>query len=258
MSRGFSLVELSVVLVIIGLITGGILAGSSLIRSAEMQSVLTEAQHYESAIKQFRDVYAALPGDMADATDYWGAMTNCAAANPSGSGTQTCDGNGDDDLNNSDQDQTGETMAFWQHLANAGMIEGEYTGIAGGGGTNNAVIGENTPASRFTDGGWTASRITIDFAGGPNFFAAAFGNQLRFGAENPFGGTQTRLLTPEQAWNIDKKADDGRPGYGRVIAMYWNDLCSEALDGTSHETDLDARYRLDDTSKQCALIFSIF
>lgn len=69
--RGFSLVELSIVLVILGLLTGGILAGQSLIRASELRSVSTELQRYSSAIYSFRDQYMALPGDMLNATSFW-------------------------------------------------------------------------------------------------------------------------------------------------------------------------------------------
>lgn len=67
MTRGFSLVELSIVLVILGLLTGGILAGQSLIRAAELRSVTTEYGRWVTAMHSFRDKYMAIPGDMRDA-----------------------------------------------------------------------------------------------------------------------------------------------------------------------------------------------
>lgn len=57
--RGFSLVELSIVLVILGLLTGGILAGQSLIRAAELRAVSTEYSRYATAVQSFRDKYFA-------------------------------------------------------------------------------------------------------------------------------------------------------------------------------------------------------
>ena len=85
MRAAFSLVELSIVLVILGLLTGGILTGQNLIRAAELRSVVTEFQTYQTAVMTFRDKYFALPGDMTNATDFWGEMTNCGAASPSSS-----------------------------------------------------------------------------------------------------------------------------------------------------------------------------
>jgi len=67
-SAGFSLLELSIVLVIIGLIAGGIVAGSSMIRAAELRAVLTELTQYQTATNTFRDKYLGLPGDLRNAT----------------------------------------------------------------------------------------------------------------------------------------------------------------------------------------------
>src|SRR5438552_4058186 len=70
--QAFSLVELSIVLVILGLLVGGILSGQSLIRAAELRSVTTEFSRYLAAVQSFKDKYFALPGDMANATAFWG------------------------------------------------------------------------------------------------------------------------------------------------------------------------------------------
>ena len=72
--QGFSLVELSIVLVILGLLTGGILAGQSLIRASELRAATAEYQRYATSIQSFRDKYMALPGDMTNATRFWGSV----------------------------------------------------------------------------------------------------------------------------------------------------------------------------------------
>lgn len=63
-NRAFSLVELSIVLVILGLLTGGILTGQSLIESATMRRQLADIATLQSATLSFRDKYMAIPGDM--------------------------------------------------------------------------------------------------------------------------------------------------------------------------------------------------
>lgn len=100
MRHGFSLVELSIVLVILGLLTGGILAGQSLIRAAELRSVASEHQRYVTATKSFQDKYFSVPGDMKNATSFWGAAdggdglgTDCF--NVKSTTATTCNGNGD-------------------------------------------------------------------------------------------------------------------------------------------------------------------
>ncbi len=65
-------------LVILGLLTGGILAAQSLIRAAELRSVNTEYNRYITASQAFRDKYFALPGDFSSATRFWSRMNGNA------------------------------------------------------------------------------------------------------------------------------------------------------------------------------------
>lgn len=94
MQKAFSLVELSIVLVILGLLTGGILAGQSLIRASELRAVVTEYERYIAASHTFRDKYMAIPGDMANATRFWGDdAALCADAGITNGTPGTCNGN---------------------------------------------------------------------------------------------------------------------------------------------------------------------
>src|ERR1700742_2576195 len=94
--RAFSLVELSIVLVILGLLVGGILGGKSLIRASELRSVVTQHDQILTAILGFKDKYFALPGDMNNATQFWGALNPVSFCMTGHSVDQkTCDGNGD-------------------------------------------------------------------------------------------------------------------------------------------------------------------
>ena len=70
----FSLVELSIVLVILGLLVGGILSGQSLIRAATLRSFVKQHEQHYTAVMSFRDKYSQLPGDMNNATQFWGAV----------------------------------------------------------------------------------------------------------------------------------------------------------------------------------------
>ena len=69
---GFSLLELSIVLVILGLLAGGVLSGKSLIRAAELRTIGTERDRFRTAMYAFRDKYFMLPGDISNATSFWG------------------------------------------------------------------------------------------------------------------------------------------------------------------------------------------
>lgn len=249
MRHGFSLVELSIVLVILGLLTGGILAGQSLIRASEIRAVATETSRHIAAIHAFRDKYLAQPGDLANATSFWGSMTNCGVASPSGTGTQTCNGNADGSIGQpAAASQTGERFNYWQHLANAGLIEGNYTGIAGAGGVNHSLIGINSPASRISTVGWGVGSVTGYYAGNTISFSGDYGTRLNVGTQTSDGFSNGPFLKPEEAWNIDTKIDDGRPGRGRVLPSYWDD-CTTA----TSETQLDADYLLTEANKVCGL-----
>lgn len=254
--QGFSLVELSIVLVILGLLVGGVLTGQSLIRAAELRSITTDFEKYQTAIKTFRDKYLATPGDMTNATSFWGTMTNCGVAGPSGTGTQTCNGDGDGSIGAAAAaSQTGEVYLFWQHLANAGLIEGTYTGIAGSAAVTHHVLGQNAPKAKLGNAGWYTQFPGAAATGSTQAYFLNYGNYLEIGASTNSAQPIGRILTPEEAWNIDTKMDDGKPGKGAVVARYWNDICSVADDGASANNDYEASYKLSDTSAQCTLIF---
>src|SRR5476649_1014388 len=74
--RGFTLVELSIVLVIIGLIIGGVLVGRTLIEAAAVRAQIAQIEQFKTAVNTFRTKYNALPGDMLNATATAVGMTS--------------------------------------------------------------------------------------------------------------------------------------------------------------------------------------
>lgn len=245
-NNGFSLVELSIVLVILGLLVGGVLGGRSLIKAAELRSISQEYEQWLIAVNSFKDKYRNIPGDTLDATRFW-------------SGTWNGDGNGRVD-DAAAPSTTGEIFTFWQQLALAGLINGDFTGIAGPGGGGpdfymDSFPGENVPASRYTGGGWSIISVNAGEAYTPDYYNLDYGHMFQVGAKIPGYEMGDPLLTPEDAWNIDRKMDDGEPAKGMVVARYWNDLCAEAIDGSSSATDFEARYRVSDNTARCALTF---
>ena len=261
----FSLVELSIVLVILGLLVGGVLAGQSLIRAAELRSLTTDTQRYIAATNVFRDKYFGLPGDMSNATAYWGKDgTNCPADTGNANATTgTCNGNGDGNVEfGAVNGGTGEAFQFWRQLALAGLIEGSYTGISGPGSAVNSVRGVNTPAAKPNNVGWNlqyATAASIIANATPNLYVLEYGNFLALGAKTSgTGGFGQAYAKPEDAWNVDTKMDDGKPASGMVIAKFWNNQCSGPNSGAATNTNYDASYRLTDTTAQCALLFRQF
>ena len=213
MKKGFSLIELSIVLVILGLLVGGILAGRSLIHASELRAVMNESTRYKTALYAFRDKYFALPGDITNATAIWGKDTTSSGACASQAGNAatpgTCNGDGDGYIGTGSTSGAEGTRA-WQQLALAGLIEGNYTGYYDTG--PKLTRGVNVPISKQGAGGWAL--LYRSLAGGPVW--GNIGNYLQYGAESA-GELWLGAVSAEDAWNIDTKLDDGQPDYGRLF-----------------------------------------
>lgn len=258
--HGFSLVELSIVLVILGLLVGGILAGQSLIHAAELRTVTTETQRFTTALYAFRNKYMALPGDMPNATAFWtslgGTGADATCQNISATGTPTCNGNGNGDIGTSAVTND-ERLRAWQHLANAGLIEGQYTGIPGSGGAYHMIAGQNVPVARVSGGAYHimtghAGRAVADGPG--SHFAGVWGLTDEIRASTSAGAYQP-VFIPADLWNLDTKMDDGRPATGGVFT-YRNqtDLPNCLLNDGAAST---ATYNLQAASKECIVLISI-
>jgi prepilin-type N-terminal cleavage/methylation domain-containing protein len=220
MKQGFTLIELSIVLVIIGLIVGGVTVGQDLIRSAELNSVLSDTNKYQVAINSFKLKYNALPGDMNNATDYWGVAhaTPATCATTASTGTETCDGDGNGALNGT------EHVRFWQHLGNAEILPGTFTGIVGT--AYNA--GQNVPA-----GGVGGSIFLIV----PGTSVGSSADQLYFmmcgSGATAICGVGDGILALDEAYNLDLKVDDAVADTGRFFADNVDSGGTELLDCTN-------------------------
>lgn len=226
---GFSLVELSIVLVILGLLVGGILAGQSLIRAAELRAVSSEKDRFTTALGAFRDKYFALPGDFSKATDFgWANGGN---------------GNGNGMIEASATAAQNEASTFWTHLSSAGLIEGNFTNVPN---TTAFTLGTHNPRSKINTAGWNVLYLGNIVAANTDHFPGTYGNALFFGANGAAGAYSLpgEVIKPEEAWNLDTKVDDGRPDLGGVLTMESDTTC-----GTT------AGYVLTQTGNTCALIF---
>ena len=251
MNRAFSLVELSIVLVILGLLVGGVLSGQSLIHASELKATTNQFANYRSAIYTFRDKYFALPGDMNNATSFWGsaggAGNDAACFNAQTAGAQaTCNGDGDGYVAGLGALGNAERYSSWKQLANAGLVEGAYTGVSSGGaGTYTPVPGSNVPLAKAGNAYFDITQITN---GSYPFLAAGtmFNSITLYGLPaNTYGA-----LKPEDAWNIDTKFDDGLPYSGAYFTTYKD---SPVAPNCTNSDLATATYDFTQTSKNCLL-----
>lgn len=252
MQRGFSLVELSIVLVILGLLTGGILAGQSLIRAAELRSISTDYSRYVTAVGAFRDKYFALPGDFAKAVDFWTAAdpTPATCRTTVGAGTATCNGNGNGIIGATTTSD--EQFRAWQHMANAGLIEGTYTGVTGPAhASEDANPGVNVPRGRVGNSGFSWNPLgSVTGGGSTHYFDGNYGSALQFGG-NGNANMYYPLIKPEEQWNLDTKMDDGLPHQGSVRSLKNGSTLTPGCAAASN-----IAYDLAATGNLCSIVFT--
>ena len=149
--EGFTLVEIAIVLVIIGLLLGGILKGQEMIIQAKIKNAITDFSGVSAAYFGYQDRYRATPGDDTQATRWSGAT--------SGDGNRILTGAYDA------TNDTLESRLWWDHLRRSGFVSGSgfaqpnnaFNGILGvqtGDGT--ATTGATPTAAAATLGGFTA------------------------------------------------------------------------------------------------------
>ena len=225
-SSGFTLIEISIVLVIIGLVAGGVLVGRDLIAAAQLRSLIRDAESLELAVSSFRLKYDQVPGDITNATDFWPQDDLCPA-----SSTQmlvpkeaTCNGDGDGLVRDVVSGfGTHEVFRSIQHLANAGLIAGSYTGVRfspdpGVGYIYATKSGLNIPKLRSYEAGMLLANNSDTQAS--HLFPGDYRLMIQIGADTDGASWNYRpFLSPLEALQVDTKADDGKPATGRWRSM---------------------------------------
>ena len=234
--NGFTLVEISIVLVIIGLIIGGILTGRSMVTNSEITRLGRDMQQYSILWNQFKTNYKYYPGDIPYSAV---PFSECAAD------TQNCEGDGNGVYQYTASSPyccamlSNETGNGFAHLSYAGMLTGKkyiaFTGAESGGATPNA-IGRKLPAlpRKMTiiavssdydyipfgqkSTAYNASNMKSSF-----FFIGGRYNELNGSVFRNFRGG---ALPPADMLALDKKFDDGVAWSGNIQAGNGNNVSS--------------------------------
>ena len=210
------MIELSIVLIIIGLLIAGVTGGASLIKSSELRSAMGEARGYAVAVNAFYTQYNALPGDYNTSLGVPSGFTN--AVGDYDAKIEFCDttsGCGADD----GTDLAGsEGAVAWQHLKFAGGIDAAPTPITGADTAQAAIT--NYPASKIRAAGWgfdynTTSLQNVVVLTQSTTQAATTTLSLVNNSATPTS-MAVGALVPADALSIDKKIDDGIANTGKV------------------------------------------
>ena len=224
--KGFTLIELSIVLVIIGLIVGGILVGQDLIRAAEIRATVGQIEKYNSAVNTFLGKYNAIPGDLTSDSALAFGFTTRVGTTGRGDGNGLIQG-----INGTIYSQTftQEGGMLWNDISVANLIDGNYTfTIANRDAATVPVVPGLSmpsvlPAARLGRGNYVAAGSV----GSINYWTLAGINGIT--AATGVYSLSTNL-TPIESYNMDIKMDDGLPSTGVVQA--------HALTGAASTTPL--------------------
>ncbi len=210
--RGFTLIELAMVLVIVGLVIGGILVGREMIRSATISQVARNYNLYATAYITFKDKYNCIPGDCGNATKF-------------GLGS-----NGDSD----GKIWPYETRNLCFHLTNAAMVP---AGCTIEGFTPSLGVKANVNALPNPYTGSALFEISYITPNAPYTLHYPPGNYISVGGESPagnyypYGVFNSQAMFPEDAYRLDTKIDDGKPLSGQLL-QYGNYVCVDMATNT--------------------------
>ena len=199
--QGFTLVELSIVLIIIGLLITSVAAGNKLIENARIRSVIADLNEYYVALSAFELSYDQLPGDFNQASSFF-----ASGANGNNNGLDEGTGDAADEMGNS-----------WLHLTEAEIVSGSY---AAGEFPTGKILGSQYSIDNRSLSGRTDNAIILE-------------SIIATDATPDYNG----VVLPQIAFQIDNKLDDGDPGTGLIYAG--NQISGGSLATASSSTCVD-------------------
>lgn len=241
---GFTLVELAIVMIIIGLLIGGILKGQELITNARVSSTVAQVKATESGISGFRDKYNGLPGDILTPTT---RLPNCAVVGSLCVSAPTIGTAGDGVLSGAGAVSNPGLAVTTATEAGEAFVQLGAAGFIGGvnPGATAILAGESNPTTP-VGGAWaigTSAGLASGVIAPAGLVAGVYMITTPL-VTSDVPNTNAQVMTPSNAATIDTKLDDGAPLTGSVRAVGLNaaGLCAlpaagspyqEALGGTS-------------------------
>jgi prepilin-type N-terminal cleavage/methylation domain-containing protein len=180
-SKGFTLIEIAIVLVIIGLLLGGVLKGQELITGARVRNLISQQDGIKAAFFGFQDRFRALPGDYATAS----SNINSVGLNGNGNGRIESNATGG---------FTHEELLAWNHLTAAGFLNGSFAAAS----SDTTATDQNNPKNPYS--------VYIQI-----IYDAVYGTGTPPSKHNLKTGSQVPV---EIMAEVDRKIDDGLPYAG--------------------------------------------
>ena len=219
--KGFTLVEIAIVMIIIGLLIGGTFGGLKLVENMQINRTVQDLKAIESAALTFKDTYGRLPGDIRNPATRLPSCTDAPCATGG-------DGNRQVGVSNwvNPMAATDEVFTFWHHLRAADLLSMDYSN------TLSMEFGEGQPSNPIGGGyrinNWGPSRglgpcPTTVRDGGMFMTGEAFGN-----APN---GANAAAVSCNGIGSADRKLDDGQPNTGFLIS---NGSCTSGFTCTAN------------------------
>jgi hypothetical protein len=209
--------------------------------------VLTDVNAHKSAINTFYTKYSKLPGDFHLASR---AFPNCNASN---TGDEPCNGNQDGIIGESESlsgdSITGEQLRAWQHLLEARVIEGSYSGVLSG--TDAQEINVNVPQSPIEAGAFWLRGGIAAYSGEYRPNSLVLGG---FGDKKAFTGG---VMDASLALAIDIAGDDGMPNTGSIRASKGLDAAGAEIAGCTTGTGASAEYNPQSAAISCVMEFHL-
>jgi len=251
--QGFTLIELSIVLVIIGLVIGGVMVGKSLIESGRVRAQISQFQEYETAVNGFKIKYNCLPGDCVEAANF------ALGSNGNGNGSiETIT-----DFSNYTTPggyYDGEFPQFFLHLKASGLIKQNLSGRFTSGGGLYPLLAINDNYGMIAGGKWhdgNTRTLPNQLATNWNFPAGMWLHATICGDDRSgprYAHDGCGVMTPAQAYAIDIKFDDGKPLNGKIWG--YGSGISPALDSPCLNISYTA-YDLTNTLPYCQMSYKI-